>query len=639
MLLIDHLSKGYGSQVLFDDISFKINSRERIGLVGRNGHGKTTLLRLITGQEEADKGQIVIPKHYRIGYVEQMIRFTAPTILDEGMNGLCAQDAGQAWKVEKVLAGLGFSEADMGKPPESFSGGFQVRLNLAKVLVSEPDLLLLDEPTNYLDIMSIRWIQRFLVSWPREVLLITHDRGFMDAVITHTVGIHRQKIRKVAGNTGKYYAQIEMDETVYEKTRQNDERKKKEMEQFITRFRAKARLAGLVQSRIKALEKMDIGDKLETLQALEFCFRSRPFPAKQVGRVSRLSFGYTPELQLVRTFSLSIQAGDRICIIGKNGRGKTTLLKLLAGSLQPDAGEVVYHSEVVKGLYEQTHVQTLVDRRSVEEEIRMSHPDVDYQRARQISGLMMFPGDAALKRISVLSGGEKSRVMLGKLLATPVNLLLLDEPTNHLDMDSCDALLAALDAFDGTLVMVTHNEGFLHTLANRLVVFTENGPMVFDGTYAAFLEKIGWEEGDEGVSRRREAVSVTLQPASVTTDGDSGGRNRKAYRKRRSDILSRRSAAVKKFEKDQQQTESEIESLEATLISLNTGMLEASQDGAGDRIADLAKAIRICQDEIDALYEKLESVSEAYESAKAPFDRELAALEQIGAAGATGGAV
>ena len=268
MIAIDNLSKSYGNQILFEEVHFQINARERVGLVGRNGHGKTTLFSMIVGEEHPDSGTITTPRNYRIGYVRQHLDFTADTLLDEGKKGLPEAERHQQWKVEKILSGLGFSSADMQRHPSEFSGGYQVRLNLAKVLLSEADLLLLDEPTNYLDITSIRWIEDYLINWPHELLLITHDRSFMDRVVTHTIGIHRTKIRKIPGNTEKFYTQIALDEEIYEKTRLNDERRQKEVEQFITRFRAKARLANLVQSRIKLLDKMGKKDKLETLKSL-----------------------------------------------------------------------------------------------------------------------------------------------------------------------------------------------------------------------------------------------------------------------------------------------------------------------------------------------------------------------------------
>lgn len=243
---------------------------------------------------------------------------------------------------------------------------------------------------------------------------------------------------------------------------------------------------------------MDKKDKLDQLKTLDFSFRSKPFRGKHVLRAEHQFFSYDPKVPLIKDLSFSVNAGDRICIVGKNGKGKTTLLKILAGVLEPDAGSLVYNPNIDIGLFEQTNVQSLIATRTVEEEIGYAHEDVDRQRGRDICGAMMFEGDAALKKIGVLSGGEKSRVLLGKILAVPVNLLLLDEPTNHLDMDSCDALLTALDSFEGTVIIVTHNEMFLHALADRLVVFQNEQIHLFEGSYQQFLDKEGWsDEADE----------------------------------------------------------------------------------------------------------------------------------------------
>lgn len=284
MISFDNVSKSYGSKILFENVTFNINKGERIGLVGRNGNGKTTLMRIITGEEEADSGKVSIPKNYKIGFLKQHIKFEKKTVIEEAMLGLSDEEIHDKWKAEKILFGLGFKEEDMEKDPASFSGGFQVRLMLAQTLLSNPDLLLLDEPTNYLDIVSVRWLKGFLNSWKGELLLITHDRQFMDDIVTHTAGIHRARVRKIEGKTDKFYEQIARDEEIYEKTRINDEQKRKELEQYITRFRAKARLAGLVQSRIKTLNKMEKKEKLEAIKNLEFAFKYKPITSKQIGR-------------------------------------------------------------------------------------------------------------------------------------------------------------------------------------------------------------------------------------------------------------------------------------------------------------------------------------------------------------------
>ncbi|MDD2389033.1 MAG: ABC-F family ATP-binding cassette domain-containing protein [Desulfobacterales bacterium] len=618
MINIENLTKSYGSQVLFENISFKVNSQERIGLVGRNGHGKTTLFRIITGEEIYDSGTISIPKRYRIGYLPQQLGFTEDTVLKEGMKGLPESEKDHCWKVEKILAGLGFSAEDMQCPPGQFSGGFQVRLNLVKVLVSEPDLLLLDEPTNYLDIMSIRWIEGFLNSWPRELILISHDRSFVDKVVTHTVGIHRKKVRKITGDTGKYYSQIALDEEIYEKTRVNDQRREKEITQFVTRFRAKARLATMVQSRIKTLEKMDRQDKLERIKALDYSFRCVPYAGKNALSIRNVTFSYEPDQPVIDNLSMSIGNRDRVCIIGKNGKGKTTLLKLIAGMLPLQEGEIVFNPNIKMGVFEQTNVETLDRNRTIEDEILYSHEDVDRQQARNVCGAMMFEGDAALKKIQVLSGGEKSRVMLGKLLITPLNLLLLDEPTNHFDMESCDALLAAIDNFDGTVIMVTHNEMFLQAIAERLIVFQGSRIDVFEGNYQQFLEKCGWEEEITDTRSREKAADQT----------ETMKLSRKEMRRRRSEIIGERSRILKPFGQRIEKAEKGIEASEEKLDKLNAAMVEASQAQDGKKIASLSRDMHRYQADIERLFDELEKSTELYETEKKQYDVLLDQLDR-----------
>ncbi len=619
MIQVDNLSKSFGELVLFDGISFKLNSKERLGVVGRNGHGKTTLFRLIRGEEHPDSGSIIVPKNYRIGYVRQQLTFSKNTTLAEAMTALPAHEHDHSWKAEKILAGLGFSILDIQKHPRELSGGFQVRLNLANALLAEPDLLLLDEPTNFLDITSIRWVERFLTRWPHELMLITHDRSFMDNVVTHTMGIHRYKVRKITGNTAKYYRQIARDEEIYEKTRIKDERRRKEVQQFITRFRAKARLANLVQSRIKTLQKMEKKDKLAKLRTLDFSFRSCPFPAKHVLQVHNMSFGYDEKKPLIKQFDLTVGAGERVCVVGPNGRGKSTLLKLLAGALHPQVGEVSWHPEVNKGFFEQTNITSLVPSRTVEEEIISSNSDVDRQLARNICGAMMFSGDDALKKISVLSGGEKSRVMLGKVLATPVNLLLLDEPTNHLDIEACDAMLAAIDSFEGTVIIVTHNEMFLHAFAERLIVFQDAGIDIFDGSYQRFLDTGGW--GDE-IRRPSRSADDDLEAARPNKH------TKKHVRRRRSEIISQRAKVVKPLEAQMAALESRIDAREKELNQLNQSMQKAAEKRDGQHIAELSQAIHACQSAIERFFNELEKVSDELETRRVFFQKQLDKLDR-----------
>ena len=617
MLSIENIYKSHGGHVLFEGVSFTLGSREKIGLVGRNGNGKTTLLRILVGQEDVDSGQITIPRHYRIGHVRQHLRFDKPTVLEEGIDSLPENEADQHWKAERILAGLGFGPRDLQQPPDIFSGGYQVRLNLAKVLISEPDLLLLDEPTNYLDIAAIRWVVKFLQAWPRELLLVTHDRSFMDQTVTHIVGLHRCKARKITGDTGKYYEQIAQDEEIYEKTRLNDERRRREVELFISRFRAKARLANLVQSRIKTLDKMEKKEKLETLRQLEFSFREAHFKGRHLMNVDDLAFGYNEDAPLFEGLGFTVNKHDRIAVVGRNGQGKTTLLKVLSGELPARQGITRINPNVRMGFFDQTHINRLVSERTVEEEILWAGEDLDRQTARNICGAMMFSGDDALKPVKILSGGEKSRVLLGQMLARKLNLLLLDEPSNHLDMESCDALLAAIDAFDGAVIIVTHNEMFLHAVARRLIVFQNRRATLFEGRYQQFLDRLGWHD-ESDITHPGRPAGKEAAPARLS---------KKEARRERSEIIALRSRTVKPLEKKIARAEEVIEEGDKTLQGLHAAMQEATAAGDGGRIADLGKSIHACEQEIEGQFVRLEALTDQLDQHNRRFDRQLKQLD------------
>jgi ATP-binding cassette, subfamily F, member 3 len=507
VIKINQLSKAYFARALFADVSFQMDAGERLGLVGRNGHGKSTLFKLILGEEEPDSGEITKPRNYRIGHLEQHLHFSRPTIIEEAALGLPQEQSHSIYKAEAILFGLGFSDIDLDKAPGEFSGGFQIRINLAKLLLSEPDLLLLDEPTNYLDITSVRWIARFLVNFKGELILISHDRDFMDQVTTHTAIIHRQKIRKFAGGTAKAYEQIVLEDEIHEKTRANDERKRAHAEAFINRFRAQAAKAKMVQSRIKMLDKLPKLDALADVESLDFEFRYAPFAAKTLLEARNISFGYTPDHLLFRHMNLTINARDRFGVIGNNGKGKSTLLNVLSGGLSPVAGELKAHAEMKLGYFGQTNIQRLNPKLTIEQEIELTNPALSRTQVRNICGTMMFGGDLALKKVAVLSGGERSRTLLGKILAHPSNLLLLDEPNNHLDMESIDALIESLRDFPGALLIVTHNERILRALATKLIVFHRARVDVFDSSYDEFLEKIGWEAESDGNGAPKKPTS------------------------------------------------------------------------------------------------------------------------------------
>jgi ATP-binding cassette subfamily F protein 3 len=620
MIKIANLSKSFGDQLLFKDLSLDVNRRERVGLVGRNGTGKTTLFRLILGRGQPDSGAITIPKRYRIGHLEQTIAFSRETVLGEAALALPKEQRDQLWKAEKILFGLGFTAEDMDRPPEIFSGGYQVRLNLAKVLISRPDMLLLDEPTNYLDVVSIRWLSRFLNQWRSELIMITHDRSFMDSVVTHTVGLHRQRTRKIEGGTVKLYEQILKEEEVYEKTRVNDDKKRKEVERFIEKFRAQKKVASLVQSRVKMLEKQQSMEKLDRIKTLDFSFNNAAFPAKVMMQVEDISFGYEADKRILSGFEIEIRDHDRICIMGQNGKGKTTLLRLLAGDLKAQEGKVSKHSKLQIGFFAQTNVDTLYPGNTVADEIASADKGCLPQTARDIAGAMMFGGDDALKRISVLSGGEKSRVMLGKILVSPCNILLLDEPTNHLDLDSCDSLLAAIDAFEGAVVIVTHNEMFLRSLANRFIVFDRGRIVEYNRSYQDFLDEVGWE------------LDETLR-AKDAADGESRAApavDKKALRQARAKIVQDRSRAVGPLEKRVNGLEETIERLEGEVTAALEAMEAASMAGNGEEIAEQSRRHESLKLEVDGAYERLDAATEAFEDAAREFDERLDELSGEG---------
>jgi ATP-binding cassette subfamily F protein 3 len=612
MIKITNLNKSFGSRTLFNNLNLSINAKERVGLVGRNGHGKTTLFKMVLGKMEYDSGSISMPKNYKLGYLEQHINFTQNTVLDEACLALCKEEKDSSWKAEKILSGLGFSVSDMFKNPMDFSGGYKIRINLAKVLLSDADMLMLDEPNNYLDIVAIRWLSSFLRSWKGELMLITHYRKFMDSVITHCVAIHRTKARKIEGVTQKLYEQIEKEEKIYEKTRLNVEKRIKQTKLFIRRFRAKARLAGMVQSRIKTLEKQDNLEKLSEIETLGFSFSGLEFHAAKMLSIHNLSFGYSADKPLISKLSFDVMKNERICIIGKNGKGKSTLLKLIAERLIPCDGSIKKHPDLKTVYFVQSDSANLNPQKTIFEEILASDKCLP-QKARNIAGSMMFSGDDALKKIEVLSGGEKSRVLLGKILANPCHLLLLDEPTNHLDMESCEGLIVAINEFKGSVIIVTHNEEILHSIATKLIIFDRDRVSVFDGAYQAFLEKTGWE--DES-SKIKAKVSQKIS-----------GKIKEEIKKLRAELIQEKSRIIRPLEE-------QIENIESSIIkkeeefSLNTQyLIEASEKGNISFLAEGSKLNKTLQSEIESLYAELACVVEKSEKENERFRKQMEKLE------------
>jgi len=613
---LTEISKSYTTQGLFENVSLLVGDGERIGLVGRNGHGKTTLFRIILGQEMPDSGSVQIPEHYRIAHVAQQLKFEHKSVLAEAESALDEQEGGwrEEYKAKEILHGLGFSDSDLEKPPLLLSGGMQVRLNLAKSLLQSPNLLLLDEPTNYLDVISIRWLERFLSSWSGELMLITHDRAFQDAVVTHVAGIHRCNLKKIKGNTGAYYDKIVEEEEIHEQTRLNIERKRKETERFVERFKAKASKAKAAQSRVKALGRMQQLEKLDDIENLHLAFKHDSKHAKLLITAEDIAFGYPgSEQALIKDLSFTLKPGQRIGIVGKNGKGKSTLLRILADELSPTQGNISLSQNVSSGYFAQTHVANLNPSKTIVEEVFRVNEQLSPTQVRNICGQLMFEGDAALKTVSVLSGGEKARVLLAQILARPVNLLLLDEPTNHLDLESTESLIRAIDSFPGGVVFVSHHEDMLRAIATSLIVYDKEKTFVFDGTYDNFLETIGWSDEDLLSSKQKKTEAPKL--------------SKKEARKVRADILTRRAEATKTMRAKVESFESQITAAESRMSQINQELIGATIDGFGAKAQSLSKEHGRLSSELGALYDNLESSLKVLEEKESGFEQELSRLE------------
>ncbi|MCK4738535.1 MAG: ABC-F family ATP-binding cassette domain-containing protein [Deltaproteobacteria bacterium] len=594
MLQVFDLTKSFVGKTLFEAISFSIEKNEIIGLVGRNGSGKSTLLKIILGTENYDSGNFTFPSGYRVGYLDQHIHFTKKTLLEECCQVLSEDEQYDYYKAEIILFGLGFTEEDLERSPEDFSGGFQLRINLTKTLLKDPDMLLLDEPTNYLDILSLRWLRRFLKGFKGEVILITHDRDFMDSVTTHTMGIQRATLKKVKGQTEKYYSQLQLEDEVHEKARVNQDKKIKDLQKFVDRFGAKASKATQAKSKQRQIDKMKILGQIKSEHRLGFRFNYDKTQAKQLMEVRDLAFSYSGKAEdyLFSNLTFTVKPGDRIAVIGKNGKGKTTLLNVLARTTNPSSGEIELHPKTSSGYYQQTNRKALDPEKTIAEEIAGANPALSISEGRAICGAMMFSGGIADKKISVLSGGEQSRVLLGKVLASPVNLLFLDEPSNHLDMESIEVMIDEVDDFPGGVVIVTHNEEILRAVATKLIVFRSDGAEVFDGTYDEFLSKIGWEE-EADLKKTKKKEKTEKKP------------NKKHQKKKAKEERKQEQEKNTTLKKEKKDLTDKILKLEEDISIKNTEALALSQKGGGSGvIGELYKAIKQLQTDLEELQEK-----------------------------------
>jgi ATP-binding cassette, subfamily F, member 3 len=484
MIQIENIRKAFGPQEVLTDASAFLHAGTRVGLVGPNGSGKTTLLRIISGEEEADGGIIRMPRGLRLGYLPQELeQDPSLTVLEATHRGQYAEH-----EAKRILSGLGFSQQDFDRPLLNLSGGYRMRVALAHLLLSAPDMLMLDEPTNHLDATTQGWFEQYLVRSRATVLVVSHDTVFLNRIVTHIWEIYNQTIRTYVGNYERYRQARQAREAQLEAAALAQEREMARVQRFVDRFRAKATKARQVQSRLKQLERVQQVERERDPKRIRFRF-PQPLPSgRQVFELRGVSKSYGA-IAVYRSLNLSIERGQRVALLGENGVGKSTLLKILAGVLPIDRGERLVGYGVTLHYFAQHQADVLHAEHTVLQALEEVAPQAEMPWLRAVAGTFLFSGDDQFKPISVLSGGERSRVALARMLLNPANTLLLDEPTNHLDPASVDVLTDALLDFPGTIVFISHDPVFLARMATRAVEIEDGAPLDYRGDYEYYLWK------------------------------------------------------------------------------------------------------------------------------------------------------
>ena len=539
MISFSNINKQYGKQLIFVEASFQLNPGERVGLVGPNGAGKTTLFRMVVGEETADEGDISVPKRLSIGYFRQDVEeMKGRSVIDEAIAGSgrvgdlhheledlhkSMEDPEQADNMDRILErfghvqeeyehlggyaleaqarealhGLGFKDDQIDGDVGALSGGWKMRVALARVLLGRPDVLLMDEPTNHLDLESIIWLEQFLKSYQGSLLMTSHDREFMNRVVSKIAEIDSGEIVTYSGNYDFYERERAIRETNQQAAFARQQAMLAKEQRFIDRFRTHAAKAAQVQSRIKALDKIDKVELPKKRQVVRFTFRVPPRSGDQVAVIEDLHKSYGSRV-IYEGFNLAIRRGERWSVMGKNGAGKTTLLKMIAGATTPNAGRVRLGASLNLGYFAQQSLDLLDPDLRLIEQLQKDFPQDGLGALRSLAGAFQFSGDDVDKRIRALSGGEKSRLAMARMLYNPPNFLVLDEPTNHLDLATKEMLVEALKDFEGTMIFVSHDRMFLRGLSSRVLELggesgTDRNPIVYPGSYTEYVEKLGHE--------------------------------------------------------------------------------------------------------------------------------------------------
>ena len=638
MLTLSNLSKSYGGRTLFRDASLQVNRGERIGLVGPNGAGKSTLFSLILKENSPDEGQVLVERGSTLGYLPQE---SAP-VGDESVLSLAlgqvnvtagAEDADSDYealslvpKAKRLLRGLAFKETDFDRPARTFSGGWVMRAHLARLLVQEPDLLMLDEPTNHLDLEALRWFQNYLKGYPGAILMISHDREFLNQLTGATAEISHGHLHYYRGNYDAYLLQRAARREQQTNAYKAQQREIESLQRFADRFRAKASLASQAQSKLKQIARME---KLEMPEAEAATVKFRfPQPARsglKAITLENVDHTYPNGHATYRGLNFAAERGERIVLVGPNGAGKSTLLKLLAGVLPVEGGERLVGSSVKTGYFAQYRVDMLNERNTVLQETQDTSFPVNEQTARSILGSFLFRGDDAFKPVAVLSGGEKSRLALVKLLLDPPNLLLMDEPTTHLDMASIDALIGALEQYEGTLIFISHDVHFIRQLAKKVLHIDSGKLTPYAGGYDYYLEK-------SQATNEREALVAANAPAANGLGNSRHGTNghapaapptppvqRKTKEQKRAEAEAR--SAVSKEKRDREarvrELEREITRLETRQRQLAAELEEESIYQQPGKPQALNRELTSVTDLLERTTREWESVAAAVESAAA----------------------